>query len=93
MIQPAREGDTGMPDKKSPVLTVLIRAVTMQVPWAVAQLHDSAISEDERPDGSWHSEWVPLPTLLRLVGGAVDSRRVCRSTRRRWPRTRRRTAR
>lgn len=70
--EPHRSADTGMPERKLPILSILIRAATLQVPWAVAQLHGSATTEDERPDGSWHSEWAPLRSLLRLVGGAME---------------------
>ncbi|HEY8590471.1 MAG TPA: lyase family protein [Naasia sp.] len=72
VTEPHRTADAGMPERKIPIMSVLMRASTLQVPWAVAQLHGSAITEDERPDGSWHAEWVPLRALLRLVGGATE---------------------
>ncbi len=37
----------------------------------MAQLFLAAsLAVDERPDGSWHSEWAALRSLLRLTGGA-----------------------
>jgi 3-carboxy-cis,cis-muconate cycloisomerase len=64
------EGHTGgsstMPQKRNPVLSVLIRRAALTAPPLAATLHAaSAASVDERPDGGWHAEWATLRTLAR----------------------------
>lgn len=68
---PGRGGSSAMPQKQNPVLSVLIRQAALSAPHQAAQLFLSAgLAADERPDGSWHSEWAALRSLLRLAGGA-----------------------
>jgi 3-carboxy-cis,cis-muconate cycloisomerase len=60
-----RGGSSTMPHKRNPVLSVLIRSVALQAPLLGAQLHLAAAQAvDERPDGAWHAEWLPLARLL-----------------------------
>jgi 3-carboxy-cis,cis-muconate cycloisomerase len=60
-----RGGSSTMPHKRNPVLSVLIRSLALQAPLLGAQLHLAAAQAvDERPDGAWHSEWLPLARLL-----------------------------
>ncbi len=55
-----------MPQKRNPVLSVLIRRAALTAPTTGAQLHLAAAeSSDERPDGAWHAEWAALRTLTR----------------------------
>lgn len=57
-----------MPQKQNPVLSVLIRSAALEAPLLGAQLHLAAAQTmDERPDGAWHAEWIPLRTLTRGV--------------------------
>jgi 3-carboxy-cis,cis-muconate cycloisomerase len=69
LAEPAVEGRGGsstMPQKANPVLSVLIRRAAMSAPGHAAQLHLAAATTiDERPDGSWHTEWSALATLSR----------------------------
>jgi 3-carboxy-cis,cis-muconate cycloisomerase len=45
---------------------VLIRRAALTAPGHAAQLHlAAATTVDERPDGSWHTEWSALATLSR----------------------------
>lgn len=61
-----RGGSSTMPQKANPVLSVLIRRAALAAPGLAAQLHlAAAASVDERPDGSWHTEWSTLATLAR----------------------------
>ncbi len=63
-----RGGSSTMPHKQNPVLAVLVRANALQVPQLLAQLHvASVLAVDERPDGSWHTEWPALSRLLELA--------------------------
>ncbi|OMH24418.1 hypothetical protein BKD30_08610 [Tersicoccus phoenicis] len=71
---PGRGGSSAMPQKRNPVLSVLIRRTALTVPQLIAQLHlAAALADDERPDGAWHSEWPALAALLRLVPAAAAS--------------------
>ena len=69
LAEPAVEGRGGsstMPQKANPVLSVLIRRAALTAPGHAAQLHLAAAATlDERPDGSWHTEWSTLATLSR----------------------------
>jgi 3-carboxy-cis,cis-muconate cycloisomerase len=69
--EPALEGrgaSSTLPQKRNPVLSVLIRAVAIEAPHLGATLHSAAaLAVDERPDGAWHAEWGPLLRLLRRV--------------------------
>ncbi|MEO7352664.1 MAG: lyase family protein [Marmoricola sp.] len=61
-----RGGSSTMPQKANPVLSVLIRRAALTAPGLAAQLHlAAAAAVDERPDGSWHTEWAALATLSR----------------------------
>ncbi|GJF11421.1 3-carboxy-cis,cis-muconate cycloisomerase [Mycolicibacterium cyprinidarum] len=62
-----------MPQKRNPVLSILIRRAAIAAPPLAATLHTAAaLANDERPDGSWHAEWDTLRTLARrtVVAGA-----------------------
>src|SRR6478735_1795608 len=61
-----RGGSSTMPQKANPILSVLIRRAALAAPPLAAQLHlAAAATVDERPDGSWHTEWSTLATLSR----------------------------
>ena len=63
---PDRGGSSTMPQKRNPVLSVLIRRAALAAPGLGAALHAAAAAAvEERPDGSWHAEWAPLRTLAR----------------------------
>jgi 3-carboxy-cis,cis-muconate cycloisomerase len=63
---PGRGGSSTMPQKRNPVLSVLIRRAGLAAPGLGAALHAAAAATvDERPDGGWHAEWAPLRTLAR----------------------------
>ena len=66
-----RGGSSAMPQKHNPVLSVLIQSSARKAPALSAELHRSANTVDERPDGAWHVEWQTLRELLRLVGAAA----------------------
>ena len=63
---PGRGSSSTMPQKRNPVLSVLIRRSALTAPMLGAQLHLAAAdSGDERPAGAWHTEWATLRTLAR----------------------------
>ena len=92
LAEPAVEGRGGsstMPQKTNPVLSVLVRRAALVAPGLAAQVHlAAATTEDERPAGSWHTEWSALATLSRhtltaasqtaelLAGLRVDTERM-----------------
>jgi 3-carboxy-cis,cis-muconate cycloisomerase len=66
-----RGGSSAMPQKQNPVLSVLIRSLSLRAPGLNSTLHLCAANAvDERPDGAWHAEWPTLRELLRLAIGA-----------------------
>jgi 3-carboxy-cis,cis-muconate cycloisomerase len=69
LSEPATEkrgGSSSMPQKRNPVLSILIRRAAISAPQLAATLHTAAaLANDERPDGSWHAEWDTLRTLAR----------------------------
>ena len=68
-----RGGSSAMPQKRNPVLSVLIRSAALAGPGCGVQLQTAAgAADDERPGGSWHTEWQALRSLLRLASGAAE---------------------
>ncbi|NUR80101.1 MAG: hypothetical protein HOQ21_06595 [Dermatophilaceae bacterium] len=68
-----RGGSSTLPQKRNPVLSVLVRSVAIEAPHLGATLHSAAgLAVDERPDGAWHAEWGALLRLLRRVVVAAD---------------------
>lgn len=68
-----RGGSSSMPQKRNPVLSILIRRAAISAPPLAATLHTAAaLANDERSDGSWHAEWDALRTLARrtVVAGS-----------------------
>lgn len=68
-----RGASSTMPDKRNPVLAILIRRAAIVAPPLAATLHTAAaLTHDERPAGAWHAEWDTLRTLARrsVVAGA-----------------------
>ncbi|MGA8546981.1 MAG: lyase family protein [Mycobacterium sp.] len=71
-----RGGSSSMPQKRNPVLSILIRRAAISAPSLGATLHTAAaLANDERPDGAWHAEWEPLRMLARraVVAGSQCS--------------------
>lgn len=68
-----RGGSSTLPDKRNPVLSILIRRTAIAAPPLASTLHTAAaLANDERPDGAWHVEWDILRTLARrtvVAGG------------------------
>jgi 3-carboxy-cis,cis-muconate cycloisomerase len=68
-----RGGSSSMPQKRNPVLSILIRRAAISAPALSATLHTvAALANDERPDGPWHAEWETLRILARraVVAGS-----------------------
>ncbi len=74
LAEPVAEGrgsSSTLPQKRNPVLSVLIRSAAIEAPHLGALLHTAAaLSVDERSDGAWHAEWSTLVRLLARVSSA-----------------------
>lgn len=67
-----RGGSSAMPQKRNPVLSVLLREAALEAPHHLARLVSAAgAAVDERPDGAWHAEWTALQQLLQATAGAA----------------------
>ena len=62
---------SSMPQKRNPVKSTLILASAKQVPAYALVLLQGMVAEDERPSGSWQSEWQPLRDTLRMTLGTT----------------------
>nr|WP_276610819.1 lyase family protein [Kineococcus siccus] len=73
--EPAAEGRGGssaMPQKRNPVLSVLVARTAAAAPGLAAELHRAAAgAAEERPAGAWHTEWAPLALLGRSALAAA----------------------
>lgn len=62
-----------MPHKQNPVLSILIKRAGLLAPHFAAALHTAAAaSVDERPEGGWHAEWLPLRLIGRTAAVAAS---------------------
>ena len=66
-------GSSAMPHKRNPVTAVLIVSAARQTPGLLATVHGSLLSEDQRPAGAWHAEWLPLRDLERHALAATSA--------------------
>ncbi|MGH3445337.1 MAG: lyase family protein [Nocardioidaceae bacterium] len=65
-------GSSSMPHKHNPSQSVLVSAAARQIPGLLSTVLSNGAPENERPAGSWHAEWAPLRSLLRLAGAAAE---------------------
>ncbi|PRY69178.1 3-carboxy-cis,cis-muconate cycloisomerase [Glaciihabitans tibetensis] len=66
-------GSSAMPHKNNPVAAVLISAAARRSPHLLGSLYASALSEDQRPMGAWHAEWLPLRDLERTAVASASA--------------------
>ncbi|MCU1413005.1 MAG: hypothetical protein JWN80_345 [Microbacteriaceae bacterium] len=64
---------SAMPQKQNPTTAILIRSTALQVPGLLSTVFASLVTEDERPSGAWHAEWLALRGLLRLAIESADA--------------------
>ena len=62
-----------MPQKRNPVGASVALAASVRVPGLVATMLTAAVQEHERGLGNWPAEWVTLPEIAMLTGGALDA--------------------
>ena len=66
-----RGGSSTMPQKSNPVTSELILAAARTNASLLAALHNGQIQEHERATHGWQVEWLTLPQMLVLTGGAL----------------------
>ena len=67
-----RGSSSTMPQKRNPISCCYIHACAANVRQGVAALLDAMVQDHERATGPWEIEWVALPALFTLAGGALS---------------------
>src|SRR5260370_689129 len=76
--EPFHEGrgsSSTMPQKRNPISSVYITALTSVVRQHVAALLDAMVEDHERATGPWEIEWIVLPEIFALSAGALAQTR------------------
>jgi 3-carboxy-cis,cis-muconate cycloisomerase len=66
-----RGGSSTMPQKSNPIASELIVAAARMNASLLAALHSAQIQEHERATHGWQVEWLALPQMIMLTGGAL----------------------
>ncbi len=66
-----RGGSSTMPQKSNPITSELIVAAARMNASLLAALHNAQIQEHERGTHGWQVEWLTLPQMVTLTGGAL----------------------
>ena len=78
VYEPFHEGrgsSSTMPQKRNPISSVYITALTSVVRQHVAALLDAMVEDHERSTGPWEIEWIVLPEIFSLSAGALAQTR------------------
>jgi 3-carboxy-cis,cis-muconate cycloisomerase len=78
VYEPFHEGrgsSSTMPQKRNPISSVYITALTSLVRQHVAALLDAMVEDHERATGPWEIEWIALPEIFLLSAGALAQTR------------------
>jgi len=78
LYEPFHEGrgsSSTMPQKRNPISSVYITALTSVVRQQVAALLDAMVEDHERATGPWEIEWIVLPEIFSLSAGALAQTR------------------
>ena len=60
-----------MPQKSNPITSELILAAARTNAGLLAAMHNAQIQEQERATHGWQVEWLTLPQMIMLTGGAL----------------------
>src|ERR1700680_2251130 len=74
LYEPFHEGrgsSSTMPQKRNPISSVYITALTSVVRQQTAALLDAMVEDHERATGPWEIEWIVLPEIFCLSAGAL----------------------
>ncbi|MGH7886668.1 MAG: 3-carboxy-cis,cis-muconate cycloisomerase [Candidatus Binatia bacterium] len=66
-----RGGSSTMPQKSNPITSELILAAARTNASLLSALHQAQIQEHERATHGWQVEWLTLPQMILLTGGAL----------------------
>jgi 3-carboxy-cis,cis-muconate cycloisomerase len=66
-----RGGSSTMPQKSNPITSELILAAARTNAALLSALHQAQIQEHERATHGWQVEWLTLPQMIQLTGGAL----------------------
>jgi len=66
-----RGGSSTMPQKTNPITSELIVAAARMNASLLSALHNAQIQEQERATHGWQLEWLSLPQMIALTGGAL----------------------
>jgi 3-carboxy-cis,cis-muconate cycloisomerase len=66
-----RGGSSTMPQKSNPITSELILAAARTNASLLSALHHGLIQEHERATHGWQLEWLTLPQMMILTGGAL----------------------
>jgi 3-carboxy-cis,cis-muconate cycloisomerase len=67
-----RGGSSTMPQKSNPITSELIVAAARTNASMLSALHQAQIQEHERATHGWQVEWLVLPQMIMLTGGALN---------------------
>jgi len=74
VYEPFHEGrgsSSTMPQKRNPISSVYITALTSVVRQQAAALLDAMVEDHERATGPWEIEWIVLPEIFCFAAGAL----------------------
>jgi len=66
-----RGGSSTMPQKSNPITSEMILAAARTNASLLSAMHHAQIHEHERATHGWQVEWLTLPQMLTLTGGAL----------------------
>ena len=66
-----RGGSSTMPQKSNPITSEMIVAAARTNASLLSALHQAQIQEHERATHGWQVEWLTLPQMIVLTGGAL----------------------
>jgi 3-carboxy-cis,cis-muconate cycloisomerase len=66
-----RGGSSTMPQKSNPITSELIVAAARTNASLLSALHQAQVQEHERATHGWQVEWLTLPQMMILTGGAL----------------------
>jgi 3-carboxy-cis,cis-muconate cycloisomerase len=69
--QEGRGGSSTMPQKSNPITSELVLAAARANASLLSAMHHAQIQEHERATHGWQMEWLTLPQMVLLTGGAL----------------------
>lgn len=70
-FESGRGSSSTMPQKRNPISCNFILACTSVVRQNVAAMLEAMVADHERSTGPWEIEWIALPEIFLLAGGAL----------------------